>query len=133
MCSSDLAKLVNISTRGFVLGGENVMIGGLIITGTDASELVIRAIGPSLDMFGVPNPLSDPFLELHSANGDIIFTNDNWQDSQGPALQESGLAPSHEKESAMFISLTPGSYTAIVRGADGGIGNALIEFYSIAR
>ena len=127
------AKLVNISTRGFVLAGENVMIGGLIITGTDPSELVIRAIGPSLDVFGVPNPLNDPFLELHSANGDLIFTNDNWQDSQGPALQEGGLAPSHEKESAILISLMPGSYTAIVRGADGGTGNGLIEFYSIAR
>jgi hypothetical protein len=126
------AKVVNISTRGFVLTGENVMIGGLIITGTDPSELVVRAIGPSLSMFGVPNPLSDPFLELHGANGDIISTNDNWQDSQGPALLESGLAPSHEKESAILTSLMPGSYTAILRGANGGAGNGLIEFYRIA-
>ena len=126
------AKMVNISTRGFVLTGENVMIGGLIITGNDPSQLVIRAIGPSLGMFGVPNPLNDPFLELHDGNGNIIFTNDNWQDTQGLALQQSGLAPSHEKESAILISLPPGSYTAIVRGADGGTGNGLVEFYSIA-
>jgi hypothetical protein len=125
------AKVVNISTRGFVLTGENVMIGGLIVTGNGPSLLVIRAIGPSLSDFSVPNALDDPFLELHSANGDIIFTNDNWQESQGPALQDTGLAPSHDKESAILISLAPGNYTAVVRGADGGVGNGLVEFYQL--
>jgi hypothetical protein len=126
------AKVINISTRGFVLAGQYVMIGGLIVTGDAQSQLVIRAIGPSLSQFGVPNVLADPFLELHSSNGDIIFTNDNWQESQGPALQATGLAPSHEKESAMLVSLPPGSYTAVVRGADGSTGNGLVEFYKLA-
>jgi hypothetical protein len=125
------AKVINISTRGFILAGENVMIGGLIVTGNAPSQLVIRAIGPSLSEFGVPDALQDPLLELHSANGDIIFTNDNWQESQGQALQATGLAPSHEKESAILISLAPGNYTAVVRGADGGIGNGLVEFYKL--
>jgi hypothetical protein len=125
------AKVINISTRGFILTGENVMIGGLIVTGDSASQLVVRAIGPSLSAFGVPNVLENPFLELHSGNGDIIFTNDNWQESQSRALQDTGLAPSDEKESAMLISLAPGHYTAVVRGADGGVGNGLVEFYKL--
>ena len=125
------AKVINISTRGFILTGDNVMIGGLIVTGDSASQLVVRAIGPSLGAFGVPHALEDPFLELHSGNGDIIFTNDNWQESQGQALQDTGLAPSHAKESAMLISLAPGHYTAVVRGADGGVGNGLVEFYKL--
>ena len=125
------ADVINISTRGFVLTGDNVMIGGLIVTGTGPSQVVIRAIGPSLSDFSVPNPLDDPFLELHSGNGDIIFTNDNWQETQGQALHDTGLAPSHEKESAMLISLPPGNYTALVRGADGGVGNGLVEFYKL--
>jgi hypothetical protein len=126
------AKAVNISTRGFVLSADNVMIGGLIVAGNRPSQLVIRAIGPSLGNFGVPNALADPFLELHSGNGDIIFTNDNWQQTQGHALQDTGLAPSHEKESAILISLAPGNYTAVVRGADGGVGNGLVEFYQLS-
>jgi hypothetical protein len=107
------------------------MIGGLIVTGNAPSRLVIRAIGPSLSDFGVPDALADPLLELHSANGDIIFTNDNWQQSQAQALQDTGLAPSHEKESAILISLAPGNYTAVVRGADGSVGNGLVEFYKL--
>lgn len=125
------ARVINISTRGFILTGENVMIGGLIITGDSPSLLVIRAIGPSLNDFSVPNPLEDPLLELHSSNGDIIVTNDNWQESQRQALLDTGLAPSHEKESAILISLAPGNYTAVVRGADGGVGNGLVEFYKL--
>jgi hypothetical protein len=125
------AKVINISTRGFILRDDNVMIGGLIVTGNSPSSVVIRAIGPSLSGFGVPDTLEDPLLELHGSNGDIIFTNDNWQDSQGQALEDTGLPPSHEKESAMIISLAPGSYTAVVRGADGGIGNGLVEFYKL--
>ena len=126
------AKVINISTRGFVLTGDDVMIGGLIVTGTGPSQVVIRAIGPSLSDFSVPNALEDPLLELHSGNGDIIFTNDNWPESQGQALQDTGLAPSHEKESAILISLPPGNYTALVRGADAGVGNGLVEFYKLA-
>jgi hypothetical protein len=108
------------------------MIGGLIITGTDPSPLVIRAVGPSLGAFGVPNPLADPFLELHDANGAIVRVNNNWRDTQEAAIQNTGLAPSNNLESAIFISVTPGNYTAIVKGADGGIGNGLVEVYKLA-
>jgi hypothetical protein len=126
------AKVVNISTRGFVLTGENVMIGGLIVTGNNPSRLVIRAIGPSLGAFGVPNPLADPFLEIHDGNGAPIQANNNWRESQEVALQNTGLAPSDDLESAILISVSPGSYTAIVKGADGGAGNGLVEVYKLS-
>jgi hypothetical protein len=126
------ARAVNISTRGFVLTGENVMIGGLILTGNEPSQLVIRAIGPSLGVFGVPTPLADPFLEIHDGNGVTIQTNNNWRDNQEAALQNTGLAPSDDLESAILISVSPGTYTAVVKGADDGIGNGLVEVYQLA-
>jgi len=126
------AKVVNISTRGFVLTGENVMIGGFVIIGTDSSQLVIRAIGPSLGVFGVPSPLADPLLEIHNENGAAIRTNNNWKDNQETALQDAGLAPDNDLESAILLSVTPGSYTAVVKGADGGTGNALVEVYKVS-
>jgi hypothetical protein len=125
------AKVVNISTRGFVFTGDNVMIGGFIITGTDPAQLVVRAIGPSLDAFGVPTPLADPFLEIHDSNGVTIQTNNNWRDTQEVALLATGLAPSNDAESAVLIPVAPGNYTAIVKGADDGTGNALVEVYQL--
>ena len=126
------AKVVNISTRGFVLASDNVMIGGLIITGNDPSQLVLRAIGPSLGAVGVPNPLADPFLELHDGNGALIQANNNWRETQEVALQNTGLAPGNDLESAMLITLAPGNYTAIVKGTDGGTGNGLVEVYKLS-
>jgi hypothetical protein len=126
------AKVVNISTRGFVLTGENVMIGGFIATGNDPAQLVIRAIGPSLDAVGVPSPLADPFLEIHDGNGATIQSNNNWRDNQEAALRATGLAPSDDAESALLISVVPGSYTAIVKGADDGVGNGLVEVYKLS-
>jgi len=126
------AKVVDVSTRGFVLTGENVMIGGFIITGTDPSQLVVRALGPSLGAFGVPDPLTDPLLEIHDGNGATIQSNNNWRDNQEAALQNTGLAPSDDLESAILISVAPGSYTAIVKGADGGVGNGLVEVYKLS-
>ncbi len=125
-------KIVNISTRGFVQTGENVMIGGFIITGSDPSQLVVRAIGPSLAAFGVPNPLADPLLEIHDGNGATIQANNNWQDDQESALRSTGLAPGNELESAILISAPPGTYTAIVQGFDGGAGNGLVEVYKLS-
>jgi len=125
------AQVVNISTRGFVLTGENVMISGLMIRGDDPSQLVVRAIGPSLGLSGVPTPLADPFLELYDGNGATIFSNNNWRDTEEAALLNSGLAPSDDLESAILISVAPGNYTAIVKGADGGTGNGLIEVYKL--
>jgi hypothetical protein len=130
--ASGPASVVNIATRGFVLAGDNVMIGGLIITGDDPSLLVVRAIGPSLGNFGVPNPLTDPFLELHDGNGALIRSDNNWRDTQEFEIQNTGLAPGNNLESAILISVTPGNYTAIVKGADGGIGNGLVEVYKLS-
>jgi hypothetical protein len=126
------AKVVNISTRGFILTGENVMIGGLIITGNDSSQLVLRGIGPSLSDFGVPDVLADPLLELHDGNGALIQANNDWRQTQEVALQDTGLAPTDNLESAILISVSPGNYTAILKGADGGIGNGLIEVYKLS-
>jgi len=126
------AKVVNISTRGFVLTDENVMIGGLIITGDLRSQLVLRGIGPSLSNFGVPDVLADPLLELHDGNGALIQANNDWRDTQEVALQNTGLAPTNSLESAILISVPPGNYTAVLKGADGGTGNGLIEVYKLA-
>ena len=125
------AKVVNISTRGFVLTDENVMIGGLIITGDLRSQLVLRGIGPSLSNFGVPDVLADPLLELHDGNGALIQANNDWRDTQEVALQNTGLAPTNSLESAILISVPPGNYTAILKGADGGTGNGLVEVYKL--
>jgi hypothetical protein len=125
------AEVVNISTRGFVLAGDNVMIGGLIVTGNDQSRLVLRGIGPSLGNFGVTDVLADPVLELHDGNGALLQANNDWRDSQELALQSTGLAPTHNLESAMLISLPPGTYTAVLKGADGGTGNGLVEVYKL--
>jgi len=126
------ATVVNISTRGFVLRGENVMIGGLIITGTAPAQLVLRGIGPSLTDVGVPNALADPLLELHDGNGALIQANNDWRESQESALRNTGLAPNNNLESAILISVPPGNYTAVLKGADGGVGNGLVEIYKLA-
>jgi hypothetical protein len=126
------ANIANISTRGLVLIGQNMMIGGFIITGSDPGELVVRAIGPSLGHFGVPTPLADPFLEVHDSNGATIQTNDNWRETQEATLLATGLAPSDDAESAILISVAPGNYTAIVKGSDGGTGNGLVEVYKLS-
>jgi hypothetical protein len=125
------SELVNISTRGFVSTGENVMIGGVIISGNERSRLIIRAIGPSLGAFGVPNPLDDPFLEVHDGNGETILENDNWPDEHQPILVNTGLAPTDDRESAIYTLVPPGNYTAIVKGANGGTGNGLVEVYKL--
>lgn len=126
------ARVVNISTRGFVLAGENVMIGGLIITGNASSQLVLRGIGPSLGDFGVPDVLADPLLELHDGNGALIQANNNWRDTQEIALQNTGLAPANNLESAIIVVIPPGNYTAVLKDADGATGNGLVEVYTLA-
>ncbi len=120
----------NISTRAQVLDGSNALIGGAIIGGTDPKTVVVRAIGPSLGGAGIANPLADPILELHDVNGALLQSNDNWQ--EGPdaqAITDENLAPSNAKESALLATLAPGAYTAIVQGAAGGTGIALVEVY----
>src|SRR5205807_2478074 len=125
------ALLGNISTRAFVQTGDNVMIGGLIITGPDSDRVIVRAIGPSLAQYGITNPLADPTLELHNGNGAVIAFNDNWKDSQQAEIEATGLAPSNDAESAIVQTLAPGNYTAIVRGVNNTIGVALAEVYGL--
>jgi hypothetical protein len=128
------SKLANISTRGFVDTGDNVIIGGFIIRPLDGTsvKLVIRGIGPSLTGQGVEGALDDPILELRDVNGGLLTSNDNWADDPGAAeIQANGLAPTEAKESATLQTLAPGSYTAIVRGVNDTTGVGLVEVYAL--
>jgi plastocyanin len=125
------SKLGNISTRALVQTGDNVMIGGFIITGSGQKRVIVRAIGPSLAQHGITNPLQDPTLELHNGNGAVIAFNDNWKDSQQAEIQATGLAPTNDLESAIVATLAPGNYTGIVRGKNNTIGVALVEVYDL--
>jgi hypothetical protein len=129
------SKLANISTRGFVGAGEDVLIGGLIPGPASASgwiRVLIRGIGPSLAAHGVNAPLQNPFLELHNANGATILSNDNWSEaSNASEISATGIAPTDSRESAILTSLFPSAYTAIVRGANGATGVALVEVYAL--
>ena len=120
----------NISTRGEVLGGDNLLIGGFIIGGTDPKTVIARAIGPSLGAAGVANPLANPTLDLRDSNGDLVQSNDDWQ--QGPDAQtisNDNLAPTNPRESALLATLDPGGYTVLVSGVGGATGIALVEVY----
>ena len=135
-------RLSNISTRGVVQTGNNVMIGGFIIEGTGPKKVILRAIGPELAAapFNIPNALADPTVELHNGSGALIARNDNWQTtvvggiiaaSQVSAIQNSGHAPTQPTESAIIARLQPGNYTAIVRGVNNTTGVALAEVYGL--
>jgi hypothetical protein len=132
------ATLVNISTRGFIQTGDNVMIGGFIIVGQSSNVLVL-AIGPSLIPFGISNALGNPRLELHDGNG-TLAGNDDWQTTQiggviatdqSAAIQDSGLAPGNSAESAIMATLAPGNYTAIAQGVNGETGVGIIEVFAL--
>jgi plastocyanin len=125
------AQPLNISTRMDVRTDDQVLIGGFIITGTDPKKVILRAIGPSLSGAGIPNPLADPVLELHGADGSLITSNDNWKDPDELDIEATGLQPSNDLESAIVSTLDPGSYTAIVSGKDGGTGVGLVEGYDL--
>ena len=120
--------------------GDEVMIGGFIIQGTLAKRVILRAIGPELTQYGIPNPLADPNLELHDSTGAVIASNDNWMTTiiggiitgdQVRDIMNSGLAPTQPSESAIIATLPPGNYTAIVRGKNIVIGVALVEVYDL--
>jgi plastocyanin len=136
----NISILENISTREFVQTGDNVMIGGFIVQGSQAKRVILRAIGPELTPFGVPDVLADPTLELHNGAGALIASNNNWQTTiiggiitadQVSAIQNSGHAPTQPSESAIIATLPPGNYTAIVRGVNNTTGNALVEVYDL--
>ena len=123
-------KAVNVSTRGRVATGDDVMIGGFVIGGSSTRRMVVRALGPSLAAAGVAGTLSDPSVEIRDARGTLITSNDNWQSGgQVTTLQSLGKAPSDPREAALVVTLNPGAYTAIVRGANGTTGVALVEVY----
>ena len=134
------SQLGNISTRSFVQTDDNVMIGGFIVQGTQPKKVIVRAIGPELTQYSVPNALADPTLELHDGGGALIASNDNWQHTiiggiitvgQVAAIQNSGHAPTAPSESAIIATLQPGNYTAIVRGVNDTTGVALTEVYDL--
>lgn len=128
------AQVTNLSARGFVGSGNDVLIGGIIIGGGptgSVQRVLIRALGPSLSSAGVASPLANPILSLRDINGTVIANNDNWQDSQPADIAATGKAPSNMKESAILALLAPGNYTAVVTGKNGATGVGLIEFYSL--
>jgi len=131
-----VAKLLNISTRMRVLAGDKALMGGFIIVGTEPKRVMIRGIGPSLVAFGVPGPLADPTLELHSG-GSMLATNDNWKtndqtgQSQESDVRATKLAPTGESESAILTTLNPGAYTAVLAGKGQTSGVGLVEVYDI--
>ena len=120
--------------------GDNVMIGGIIVQGPASKRVIVRAIGPELAQYGVPNVLANPTLELHDSSGALIASNNDWRQAiiggiihgnQVPDILASGLAPADGRESAIVADLPPGNYTAIVRGIDNSIGVALVEVYDL--
>ena len=125
------STLGNISTRGFVGTGDDVMIGGTIIAGAVPARVLFRAIGPSLTNFGLPNALENPILELYDGNGGLIASNYDWRDTQEAEIIATGLPPSNNLESAIVRDLAPGPYTAIVRGTSNTSGVALVEVYNL--
>jgi hypothetical protein len=126
-----LAQLLNISTRMRVETGENVLIGGFIIAGTQDKKVIVRALGPSLTSSGLTNTLADPVIELYGPNNVLIASNDNWKDTQQTEITNSGVAPTNDSESAIVATLPPDGYTVIVRGKNGTTGTAIVEAYDL--
>lgn len=124
------AKLANVSTRGQVGAGDNLMIAGFIIV-NNPLKVVVRGIGPSLTGFGVPNALADPTLELHDGNGALVLGNDNWRQTQQVEIMATGLQPSNDAESALVQTLQPGAYTAQLRGVNNGTGVGVIDVFAL--
>ena len=134
------STLGNISARAFVQTGDNVMIGGFMVQGTEPKRVIIRAIGPELTQYGVPDVLANPTLELHDRAGALIASNNNWvstiiggiiTSNQVHEIQASGYAPGDPLDSAIIADLPAGNYTAIVRGVNNLTGVALVEVYNL--
>ena len=132
--------LANISTRAFVQTGDNVMIGGFTVQGIASERVIVRALGPELTQYGVPDALANPTLELHDGTGALIASNNNWvttiiggiiTSNQVHEIQASGYAPGDPFESAIIADLPAGNYTAVVRGVNNMTGVALVEVYNL--
>ena len=124
------SRLANISTRGLVQTGDDILIAGTIVAGQRSQKVIVRAIGPSLDIAG---KLADPTLELRDANGALVRVDDNWRTGgQETEIMQSGLAPTSDLESALIETLAGnGAYTAIVRGVNNSTGIAVVEVYAL--
>jgi len=125
------SSVANISTRGSLGTASDVLIGGFIVGGADPTNIIVRALGPSLGAFGVANPLPDPLLELHDGNGALLSSNDSWRSNQEEAIIATNIAPSDDREAAIVTTLPPGSYTALVRDTQFATGVALFEVYDL--
>lgn len=126
------SRLANISTRMRVGLNDDVLIGGFIITGTQSKKVILRAVGPSLAALGIAGALANPTMELRNSTGGLVTANDDWQRSaQASEVTASGVAPTNPLEPAIVATLSPGSYTAIVRGVNSGTGIAVIEGYEL--
>lgn len=129
------SRMLNISTRLRVETGENALIGGFIVTGSESRRVIVRAIGPSLTASGVTGALADPTLELFGPDPSVppVATNDNWRDSQAQEIQETGIPPASDAESAIVATLSPAAYTAVVRGKNNMTGVGLVEVYDLGQ
>jgi len=124
-----MPTLLNISTRTRVLTGDKALIGGFIITGTEQKTVIVRGVGPSLPVGGT---LADPVIAVHGPSGELLGTNDNWNDAATrQEISDSGLAPANDRESALWGVINPGAYTVILTGKDGGTGVGSVEVYDL--
>jgi hypothetical protein len=128
LSGSSPAKLANIATRGLVQAGDKLMIAGFIVQNAPV-KAVVRAIGPSLQAFGITNALADTTLQLRDQNGALVLENDNWKTDQQQELENTGLQPSHDLEAALVTTIQPGQYTAQVRGKNDTSGIGVVQVY----
>jgi hypothetical protein len=134
LSTSDPAELGNLAVRGSVGTDDNVLFDGLILQGGIPKRVLFRALGPSIKVDGttIPGALQNPTLELHSGNGTLLDSNDDWHDAPNAAdIQSTGLAPPDDRESAILMTLPPGNYTTIVRGKNRTTGIGLAEAYKL--
>jgi hypothetical protein len=124
------ATLANVSTRGQVGTGNDLMIAGFFVV-NNPLKVVVRGIGPSLSNFGVVNPLANPTLELHDSNGATVLANDDWKLTQQAEITATTLQPSNDAESALVITLQPGGYTAQLRGTNNGTGVGVVDVFAL--
>src|SRR5207302_10745935 len=118
-----LGKAANISSRGMVGTGQNVLITGFIISGNQPKRVIVRALGPTLSTLGVNGALADPTITIVNSSNVVVASNDNWRNTQETEIAASGYAPPNDLESAIIATLAPGSYTAVVTGKHGGPGS----------
>jgi hypothetical protein len=126
------AELTNVSTRGFVGTGQQVMIGGFITSGGNgAAQVLVRGLGPTLTQLGVSGALADPVVTLVDGNGNVVQNNNDWKNTQQTAIQATGQAPPNDLEAAILATVAAGHYTAILSGNGGGTGIGLVEVYTL--